>query len=80
MANIQGNKIIYPTHVVVCEPTCYSEDYMEDMAYMLEKRAEDNSAREHARVLRYCNNDGTWGIKFHKGYQPCAIIAATEGA
>ena len=77
--NIHANKIIFPTHVVVCDPDCASRNYMEEMAGYFEVFAENDTPREHARVLRYCNNDGTWGIKVYKGYQPSAIIAATEG-
>ncbi len=78
--NIQANKIVFPTHVVVCDPVCASETYMQDMAEHIEMYARNSTPREHALVLRNCNNDGTWGIKIYKGYQPCAIIAATEGA
>jgi len=78
--NIQANKIIFPTHVVVCDPACASAEYLQDMAEHIKEYAENDTPREHARVLRNCNNDGTWGIKVYKGYQPCAIIAATQGA
>jgi hypothetical protein len=60
---IQANKLIFPTHVVVCELGCYSAEYMEDMAYCLATEARSETPREHARVLRHNNNDGTWGIK-----------------
>jgi hypothetical protein len=72
---INGNKIIYATHVVVCDPSCASPEYMKIMAELLED-ANAPTMREHARTLRYHNNDGTWGIKQHKGYQPCAIMSA----
>ena len=61
--NIQGNKIVFPTHVVVCDPSCADKEYMEMMCEELAEFAEEHTPREHARVLRDCNNDGTWGIK-----------------
>jgi hypothetical protein len=61
--NIQYNTIVYPTHVVTCDPAVYSREYMEDMARTLDEDAVEPTPREHARVLRLHNNDGTWGIK-----------------
>jgi hypothetical protein len=62
---IDSNKIIFPSHVVVCDPGCASADYVEMMADLLMQEATEPSPREHARVLRHHNNDGTWGIKQH---------------
>ena len=59
---IEGNKIIFPTHAVVCDPSCASPEYMQLMAEELED-ATEHTPREHAAILRYVNNDGTWGIK-----------------
>lgn len=61
--NIKHNTIVFPTHVVVCDPGCYSPEYMQDMVEYFEDYAVEDTPREHARVLRHCNNDGTWGIK-----------------
>ena len=71
---IRANNIIYPTHTVVCDPSCASKEYLEEMAHHIGLYADNDTPREHARVLRNCNNDGTWGIKMHRGYQPCAIM------
>lgn len=60
--HIANNKLIFPTHVVVCDPDCYSVEYMLDMAQEIAK-AKAPTPREHARILRRHNNDGTWGIK-----------------
>lgn len=60
---IQSNKIIFPTHVVVCDPEIADAEYMAGMAETLEADAQEATPREHARVLRHHNNDGTWGIK-----------------
>jgi hypothetical protein len=69
--NIINNTIVYPTHTVVCDPAiCKSiPGYMEEMQECLAEASEP-TMREHARVLRYHNNDGTWGIKAHKSLQP----------
>jgi hypothetical protein len=61
---IEANKVIFNTHAVVCDPTCASTEYMEIMATLLQEALVE-TPREHARVLRYHNNDGTWGIKLH---------------
>ena len=61
--HIQGNKIVFPTHMVVCDPVCADQAYMEFMYEELLECAKKHTPREHARVLRECNNDGTWGIK-----------------
>lgn len=60
---IQGNAILYATHAVVCDPALANEEYMQFMVEILEDEAKEVSPREHARVLRNNNNDGTWGIK-----------------
>lgn len=60
--HIVNNQIKFPTHVVVCDPACYSAEYMEEMAREIAK-ARMHTPREHARILRRHNNDGTWGIK-----------------
>ena len=60
---IQSNKIIFPTHVVVCNPAVADKEYMEEMANYLEADTRHETPREHARLLRNCNNDGTWSIK-----------------
>jgi hypothetical protein len=65
--NIQRNTIVYPTHVVTCDPAVYSRAYVEDMANTLTEEAAEPTPREHARVLRWHNNDGTWGIKVTNG-------------
>lgn len=67
--HIINNTIVYPTHTVVCDPACYSSEYMQDMMVHISENAEDDTPREHARVLRHCNNDGTWGIKVNKQLQ-----------
>lgn len=59
---IDGNKIIFPTHIVVCDPDCADAEYMQLIVEELES-AREHTPREHGRILRKINNDGTWGIK-----------------
>ncbi len=60
---VVGNKIVYPTHAVVCDPTVADPEYMQMIAETLDAEATEPTMREHARVLRMHNNDGSWGIK-----------------
>lgn len=54
------NMIFYRDHVVVCDPSVYSEEYMTDM---IDELTPDGDKRTHAAELRAMNNDGSWGIK-----------------
>jgi hypothetical protein len=63
--HIAHNRISFPTHTIVCDPACYSVEYMLDMAAEIAK-AKDPTPRQHAKILRHHNNDGTWGIKVNK--------------
>ncbi len=65
---IQGNRIVFPTHAVEMNLEAgwseeFSQGYLKAMAEHLDLQADEPTPREHARVLRECNNDGTWGIK-----------------
>jgi len=60
---IKHNTIVFPTHIIVCDPAVYWPEYMVEMAELLEVEATDCTARAHAKVLRNNNNDGTWGLK-----------------
>lgn len=61
--HIKHNTIVFPTHIIVCDPAVCRPKYMEEMAELIADEAEDNTPRAHARVLRNNNNDGTWGLK-----------------
>jgi hypothetical protein len=63
--HIAHNQIKFPTHTIVCDPDCYSAEYMLLMAQEIAK-AKVPTPRNHARILRQHNNDGTWGIKVYK--------------
>ena len=59
-ATIKGNKIYYADHVVVCDPTYATPEYMSDMESEL---SSDGDAKKHKRELYFVNNDGTWTVK-----------------
>jgi hypothetical protein len=60
---VNGNKIVFPTHAIVCDPEVADPEYMRLIADTIEAEANEPTMREHARVLRNHNNDGSWGIK-----------------
>ena len=60
---ICANKIMFQTHAVVCDPKVADAEYMQLMAETLGAEADQATPREHARVLRNHNNDGSWGIE-----------------
>lgn len=63
---IEGNKIIYADHKVVCDPSCADEEYVHMMA---ESLSVDGSMHDHRCELHAMNNDGTW--KLHRlDYSP----------
>ena len=57
---IQGNKILYDTHAVVCDPSVASVSYMESMADSLDP---NGTAGEHMDELEAMNNDGAWSVE-----------------
>lgn len=71
--HIAHNQIKFPTHTIVCDPDCYSLEYMLIMAEEI-ARARMHTPRCHAAILRFHNNDGTWGIKVNKG---CTTVPTT---
>lgn len=73
---IVGNKILFPTHAVVCDPEVCDPSYMEIMEETILADAKEATPREHARVLRRHNNDGSWGIKKLTADDSNAIINA----
>lgn len=60
MSKIVNNKILYPTHCVVCDPKIATMDYM----LIMHSSLTDNAVSSvHRRQLFDLHNDGTWTIE-----------------
>lgn len=58
--HIDGNKIIYKDHCVVCDPNVIFDGYIEEMAERLSVEGDVNT---HDNELQALNNDGSWTIR-----------------
>lgn len=60
MPKVEGNKIIFAKHVVICSPDVADAEYL---AIMADSLSPDGSAKQHVRELDRMNNDGSWTVE-----------------
>lgn len=64
MPTVQFNKIIYADHVVVCDATIGSKEFIDEYVRNMAKDLSPNgTAQEHKKELHYMNNDGSWKVQ-----------------
>ena len=62
---IIDNQIIYANHIVECDPTIGSAEFMlEYVQMMADSLSADGSANDHIIELDDMNNDGSWTVIF----------------